>query len=100
MGFDVVLDTRWGPPPHTNDPNEFGMVSENTWTGKFIDAALFRRHLLVESWMDPPPCGAWGWFDHDYNHNCEVELGDFEFFAESWMDCTMPGDPTCSHPWE
>lgn len=49
VGFDVLALGRRGP-----NPDEWGTVSENPWTCKHVDAAKFRRHLLVDTWAPRP----------------------------------------------
>jgi hypothetical protein len=39
-------------------------------------------------------CGAWGFNLADYNLDCQVNLEDFNYFAQEWIQCSMP-DPDC-----
>ena len=100
VGFDVVVDTRWGPAPHAIDDNEFGMLSANADTQKFIYAEKFQRWELLDydGTVVPAECGDWGHLLTDVNPipDCYVDLGDFTQLSIDWMDCSSP-DPPCSY---
>jgi hypothetical protein len=40
-------------------------------------------------------CGAWGFSDYDFNYDCYVDLADFAYFANTWLDCTDPTVAEC-----
>ena len=52
---------------------------------------------------DPGPyvCGDSGnqYLDYDYNEDCYVNLGDFAVFAQAWLQCTDPAEPSCDTYW-
>ena len=100
VGLDVIAFTRWAPNDPCTAVAEYGMLSENDMTGKFDDADQFRRYILVTSLSDPLPCGAWGYFEQDLDNSCDVDLGDLDMLALSWLDCIEPDDAGCDHPWE
>jgi len=68
VGFDVVVDTRRGE-------DGFGMLSENTMTGKYNDADRFARYFLV------------GRTESDLDGNGVVDFGDLDILAERWLTC-------------
>lgn len=39
-------------------------------------------------------CGAWGFNPADFNLDCQVNLEDFFYFAQEWIECSLP-DPEC-----
>ncbi len=39
-------------------------------------------------------CGAWGFNPADFNLDCQVNLEDFFYFAQAWIECSLP-DPDC-----
>ena len=95
VGFDLIVDSRWGPPPHT-DYQEFGMLSNNVEIDKFRYADTFQRWELLDydGSIVPPECGDWGYLPADVNPvpDCYVDMGDLYEVAVQWMDCT---DPSC-----
>ena len=93
VGFDVVADSRRGPETY-----EFGMVSANLDTQKFIYADRFQRWELLDydGSVVPPECGYWGYLPLDTDTDCVVGLADFAAWSIYWMDCTHP-DPPCSY---
>ena len=93
VAFDVVADSRRGSAPHDDD--EFGMVSANSDTEKYIYAERFQRWALLDynGQPVPPSCGDWGYLAADVFPDCYVDLGDVAALASGWMDCT---DPTCN----
>ena len=102
IGFDVVADSRWGSPPHDDDPNEFGMLSANSMTQKFIFADNFQRWELLDydGSILPPECGDWGYLPLDTDSDCYISLGDFATWSVHWMKCTHPDPPCDFNPWE
>lgn len=83
VGFDVLVDSRWGTPPHDDD--EFGRRSENLMGAKYIYSSRFRRHLLVEdlgeypaSWDSPSQCHG----DHD--DDLDVDTVDWPIFRDGF----------------
>ena len=40
-------------------------------------------------------CGAWGYSDYDFNFDCYVDIADFAYFANTWLDCTDPSVEGC-----
>ena len=98
VGFDLIADTRWGPAPH-DDADEWGMLSANSMTQKFIFAEKFQRWELMgyDGLILPPECGDWGLLIADINpeRDCYVDLRDFFYVATTWMDCTDE-DPPCN----
>ena len=97
VGFDVIVDSRWGNTPH-DDPEEFGMLSDNMMTGKYIDAAKFQRWELLNASGQTVEgiCGDWGILAADVVVDCEVNLKDFVELSGTWTDCTSP-EPPCSY---
>ena len=96
VGFDLVVDSRWGPAPHEVNDGEFGMLSNNLDTEKYIYADRFQRWELLnyDGSIVPPECGEWGYLPADVNPvpDCYVDLGDFLQVAVYYWSCT---DPTC-----
>ena len=96
VGFDVVADTRWGSAPHDDD-DEFGAVSANLDTNKYIFAEKFQRWELLDydGAIVPPECGDWGYLTADIKPapDCYVDMGDFEELTSQWMGCTDPCAP-------
>ena len=35
----------------------------------------------------------------DFDHDCNINLIDFEIFGEQWMQCNNPTDPECLPTW-
>ena len=100
IGFDVVVGSRWGGLPHDDD--EWGMLSANLNTDKYIFADQFQRWELVNYDVTKVDleCGDWGYLVGDITTppDCYVDLGDMAAQAIQWMDCTDP-DPPCSFEW-
>jgi len=42
-----------------------------------------------------PGCGAWGFFEMDFDEDCYVDLDDFVEFSSQWLNCTNPSDASC-----
>lgn len=102
VGFDIVVDTRWGFPPHggagAEPDGEFGMLSANLDKSKFMDAGQFQRWELlgVGNQIATPGCGAWGYQPMDMNADCVVNLDDYAEMITHMLECTNP-DPPCSY---
>jgi len=101
VGFDIVVDTRYGSIP-VSDPNysdDFGMRSANTDTGKYHDALMFQKWILIDPAL-PPACGDWGYLGADVSGpsdvpDCAVDLFDLRELVSMWLHCTDPGNPDC-----
>ena len=91
VGFDIVASTLYGGGAYGDG---FGMRSENSMTGKYADAQMFRTYTLFDD-----VCGRWGYFPADIDNNCEVGLADFAMMAGDWMYCTEPTDSQCDTSW-
>jgi hypothetical protein len=74
VGFDVVVNTRWGA-------EGFGMLCENLMMGKYNDADKFGRYTLIEESGGPfcqdPAC------DLDGNGVCN--FADLWILLEQWL---------------
>lgn len=43
---------------------------------------------------------AWGYtLPMDFSGNCIVDLADLAIFAADWLECIIPGNPSCDQPW-
>jgi len=76
VGFDIAVDTRWGPPS-----DNFGMLSENLMTGKHRDSTNFARYVLVDklgrSSSIPLKC--------DCDRNTVVNAADLALLVQQWL---------------
>lgn len=79
VGFDIAVDTRWGPKVAVSD--HFGMLSENLMAGKHRDSANLARYALVGrlggSSKDP--------LKADCDRDTIVGASDLAIFAEQWL---------------
>ena len=101
VGFDVAVGSHWG----TTDPcdaaayaAEYGMLSANPITQKYIYAENFQRWELLDydGSVVIPECGDWGYLELDTDVDCYIGLSDFAAWSVYWLDCTNP-DPPCSY---
>ena len=61
-------------------------------------------NTIIATVPDPNSCetvNLYGFgLEADLDGNCQVDIADFGRFTSQWMDCVLPEDPCCSHPWE
>ena len=99
VGFDIIADSRYGSLD-SGDPGydaDFGMLSANLQTQKYIYAQNFQRWELknYDGTNVPPECGDWGYLVSDIKRDadCEVTLADFDVMASEYWSCTDPCAP-------
>ena len=80
LGLDIVVDTLFDSVTYGDG---WGMLSENSLTGKYRDAGQFRVWTLVSGSLPPIQCGNWDYFDGDIDRNCDVNLADFAQMSRS-----------------
>ena len=86
IGFDVVVLTRYGT-------DGYGMLAENTMTGKYTNADQFARYILVDQVPILDCLDIVG----DLDRNCILDLWDLMIFADSWL-ATEPNAPDPNVP--
>ena len=47
----------------------------------------------------PPVCGDEGYFAEDINEDCYVNMIDFWYVSNEWLECTDPNEPACDEFW-
>lgn len=60
-------------------------------------ASPYHGTAIADVWVniEDNDCGSRGFNRVDYNLDCRVDLEDFVYFAEQWVECGTP-DPECS----
>jgi hypothetical protein len=79
VGFDLVVDTRWGFGTPVSD--SFGTLSENRISGKHKDSRNIARYVLVDQLdaysMNP--------LKADCNRDTVVNATDLAIMARQWL---------------
>ncbi len=85
---------------------EGGLLETGLWVGQFPNLFIGSRWDGVQRWFEgsidnieityyEDTCGAWGFNALDFNYDCYVDMSDFAYFANTWLDCTDPALVGC-----
>ncbi len=83
-----------------------GLLETGLWVGLYPNLFIGSRWDGVARWFEGSvdniqityyenTCGAWGFNPMDFNYDCYVNMADFAYFANTWLDCTDPALPGC-----
>ena len=85
-----------------DDGNDSSLGMPNIWGSPVEKVQNFGK---IRSWLYPPKTCAeaieMGYsLELDYSQNCIVDLDDLAIaIMDYWTDCIVPGDTSCSEPW-
>jgi hypothetical protein len=80
-----------------DDVLEYAHTSQITHVAASLDGGYDNvegRNVAVS--VDDNECGAWGYFELDFDQDCVVGLNDFVEFAIVWLECTQPYGTNCT----